>query len=754
MSAKTLCVRDLLAIEYTPPPRSLDAPPSPYCQGLALSDDARARIVPLLREVWPPEGKRRAARLAFAGHLCHLGVDEAHAIALVNAFCAEPPDEDEDNFSDAVNATYRREDDGQTYTIDPPFPVEEIDAIIIEGVAETLRDLLDEARRAHENVREIARGGRAKAPPSPELPAARKALAAKEEELAHVKADLRELNAQRRAIKVRGLKDEALAAANARAQALDSDIAAKEREKIAATTEVAQAKERVRELRAQPEEEDETALEDEQERLDELKIRILSDAMLGRFALVEEHDADAFRALTLKIGALRMKGDFAASLKAFRKKHRQDSTTTWVWRGETIAGNVQNATQWLGLRGLDLAYNEMIERVEHDGVPMNDEHITALCADAEKDLNTSFSASVFHAAVEARARLKTYNPVKIYLEGLRWDGVPRIHTIAPKVWGDPRPIAKVITCKFLVAAVARTYEPACPVRNIPVLASEEQDIGKSYSFLVLGGAFYSDTTLDINNRTDVYEKLHSCWIYEWAEMSGLNKDAIAKVKAFSTATTDTFRPSYGRSVRPYHRKSVMCGTTNVIEFLVDDENTRFGCIAVDTKSPDLYPRTPRDKKLPVSWLLQNRDQLWAEAVHLYKANLLERQQGKPEAWLFTTEETEQLNEANQDFMVHRTDIYDDKIDKLVKDLPDDFTTSELMGKMMIAVPDRKRMEQAISKSLKQKGFYKARVIKPDGTRPNVWKRGPDCLVPHPPPKNEQAKSGKFAEIANRIQSAG
>jgi predicted P-loop ATPase len=95
------------------------------------------------------------------------------------------------------------------------------------------------------------------------------------------------------------------------------------------------------------------------------------------------------------------------------------------------------------------------------------------------------------------------------------------------------------------------------------------------------------------------------WGLEVAELAGMTRGEIERIKAFITRRVDRFRPPYGRTVVEVPRQSVLVGTTNSESYLKDETGgrrflpIRCGSIALEKLSRD-------------------RDQLWAEAAHLHK----------------------------------------------------------------------------------------------------------------------------------------
>ena len=56
----------------------------------------------------------------------------------------------------------------------------------------------------------------------------------------------------------------------------------------------------------------------------------------------------------------------------------------------------------------------------------------------------------------------SYHPIREYLDGIKWDGEPRIDSLLIDLFGaEDNPYTRAVTRKTLTAAVARIYEPGC-----------------------------------------------------------------------------------------------------------------------------------------------------------------------------------------------------------------------------------------------------------------------------------------------------
>jgi predicted P-loop ATPase len=190
-----------------------------------------------------------------------------------------------------------------------------------------------------------------------------------------------------------------------------------------------------------------------------------------------------------------------------------------------------------------------------------------------------------------------------YLDGLVWDCVPRIDRwLTTHLGAEDNPLNQAIGRKMLVAAVRRVREPGCKFDYIPVMDNSKQGKGKSTVIQILAGTEnFSDQDLLALNVKEQQEQIQGVWLYELAELSGLEKAHINKVKSFASRQYDRARPAYGRSRVDRPRRGIQIATTNDLEYLKDmTGNRRF------------WPFTPGE--IEIEAVRRDRDQLWAEAA--------------------------------------------------------------------------------------------------------------------------------------------
>jgi predicted P-loop ATPase len=235
----------------------------------------------------------------------------------------------------------------------------------------------------------------------------------------------------------------------------------------------------------------------------------------------------------------------------------------------------------------------------------------------------NLAAAVAWVATESR-----FHPVRDYLDALAWDGQFRLTDWLTDYLGVKKSEYAMLAGRlFLIGMVARVYQPGCQMRFVPILEGP-QFRGKSSALRILGGEWFGDTTLDLNNK-DTYQLVQGRWLYEIGELDAFNRTEATRVKAFVSSQIDRFRAPYERAPRDWPRQGVFVGTTNQDEYFKDTTgNTRY------------WPfRVEEDDSINLDGLAAGRDQLFAEAVALYK---------RGERWHPTREEQQRLFEPQQE----------------------------------------------------------------------------------------------------------
>lgn len=258
----------------------------------------------------------------------------------------------------------------------------------------------------------------------------------------------------------------------------------------------------------------------------------------------------------------------------------------------------------------------------------------------------------------------SYHPIRDYLSGLTWDGVPRLDRIIIDYMGaEDSELNRAMSRKHFVAAVARVFNPGCKYDYCLIMSGAE-GIGKSTLLRVMGGKWFNDSITTLEGKEGM-EQLRRAWVVELGELSGIKRSDVEQVKAYLSKQVDIYRAAYARRVLEHPRQCVFCGTTNEALFLKGDTgNRRFWVIPVVVEL-----RKYRDWSEAIR---RDRDQLWAEAVHYYK-------QGEP---LYLSEELEaQAKQRQQDFNDDNDDPIVAMLDKYLNTLlPVNWDTMDIQAR--------------------------------------------------------------------------
>lgn len=239
---------------------------------------------------------------------------------------------------------------------------------------------------------------------------------------------------------------------------------------------------------------------------------------------------------------------------------------------------------------------------------VNDTDISIIKGRIER-MHGIYNDAKLNDAIEQVSSDNAFHPIKLYLESLTWDGVPRIDTFLVDYMGaEDNAYTREAFRKMLLAAVTRIYEPGRKFDTALVFYSE-QGVGKSTLIQRLSKGWFNDSLTNLSGK-ESYEAIQFAWLVELAELSALRKSDVEAVKNFISKREDTYRGAYARRVKTHKRQCVFFGSTNDDEFLKDATgNRRFFPVAVK--------RTRKTRIIFEPEFDAIVDQLWAEAMEGY-----------------------------------------------------------------------------------------------------------------------------------------
>ncbi|MDR1329564.1 MAG: virulence-associated E family protein [Oscillospiraceae bacterium] len=200
-----------------------------------------------------------------------------------------------------------------------------------------------------------------------------------------------------------------------------------------------------------------------------------------------------------------------------------------------------------------------------------------------------------------------FNEVRDYLNGLTWDGTPRLDSLLVDYLGaSDDAYVRTVTRKAFTAAVARAMSPGCKYDAMLIL-SGAQGVGKSTLLDKMSRGWFNDNIRTFEGK-EASELLQGVWLVEISELDAFKRTDTSRIKQFLSLRADRFRAAYGKHVKELPRRCVFFGTTNNTDFLQDDTgNRRFWPVDVTEGRKKVW--TELDGEV---------DQIWAEAVIRWK----------------------------------------------------------------------------------------------------------------------------------------
>jgi predicted P-loop ATPase len=291
--------------------------------------------------------------------------------------------------------------------------------------------------------------------------------------------------------------------------------------------------------------------------------------------------------------------------------------------------------------------------------PVIDEDVVLLKMYVATKYHLTLSVTAFWEVITNEAMKKQVHPLKDYFEKLVWDTTPRLDKWLTQICGAPDNVyTNAVGRKIMVAIVKRVYEPGCYFAQLPILEGAQR-IGKSRLVKSIGGDWYASINLQTHDTRQVIEDMYGKSVLEIEELAGFNKQDVEFMKAFISRTTDRARLSYARVSRDYPRQSVMIATMNP-----DAGGNHY---LTDSTGNVRYWPIPCSGKIQIDAFLDVRDQLFAEAVHLYRRG--------ESLWLDAESENEMAILEQQERMVE--DPWQEMIGKWLEDKAKLYSTQDM-----------------------------------------------------------------------------
>ena len=306
------------------------------------------------------------------------------------------------------------------------------------------------------------------------------------------------------------------------------------------------------------------------------------------------------------------------------------------------------------------------------------------------------------------------DPFLTWLEGLHaWDNQPRLRSWLGHVFvvNEYHELCDWSGVYMLLAPVWRAYHPGLKMDEVPVLIGRG-GMGKStaVSYTLPHGsqtAWFSELNIAVPAKERV-EATQGRVLVELGDMAGATKAEKEELKAYISKRDDgSTRLAYRHDPEELLRRFAFVGTADNRTPLPNDKNLRRW---VPVSLDDGNPQTVRD------YLDEHRDQLWGEALALYRQGVEAR---LPER-LYTMQEAATADARSRDIAL------EDKVRAWVNGLtpPRGFTLASAAEDIRLVNSGEgarlsNRDSQRLATALRHEGYDSIRG-RTDGSRKTLW----------------------------------
>jgi hypothetical protein len=257
--------------------------------------------------------------------------------------------------------------------------------------------------------------------------------------------------------------------------------------------------------------------------------------------------------------------------------------------------------------GIALRYDSFHDRMLIDGLAghavLDDPAVDKLWLLIDDKFHFLPARVFFFTVVSEAARRNTFHPVKDYLDGLVWDGTPRIDRWLVDYGGaEATEFVCTVGAIMLVAAVRRIRQPGVKFDEMPILESPQgTDKSTALRTLAVEDDWFGDDLPLTADSKKVIEQSVGKWIMEVPDICGMGKSKVDHLKAMLSRQSDHSRLGYDRLPSERPRQFIPIGTTNETIYLRDiTGNRRFWPVKI--------------VKIDIEAIRRDLHQLWAEAA--------------------------------------------------------------------------------------------------------------------------------------------
>lgn len=318
--------------------------------------------------------------------------------------------------------------------------------------------------------------------------------------------------------------------------------------------------------------------------------------------------------------------------------------------GMITSQNIENA---LAILGISARFNVLSHRLIFEGAGLQGKDPSGYPAIVPTMLREALQGKLKGVTEEKISSTLTnigydeinqFNPVLEMIESVQWDGKDRIETLYNLLGiSSDDQLSRVLILKWLMQCYCGLYNTLKQPFSLDIVLVlvGSQGFGKTRLLekLAMKSEFFAEgRSLDPRDK-DNRLQITSRWICELGEIGSSMKRDQDLMKAYISQSTDEDRPPYGRTTVTYPRRTSFCGSTNDMQFLVDETgNRRYATIPLSPdKFIDLNSEEFRSFDAP---------QLWAQVAVKVNATCMAENKTYSSVFRLTREERAQLDERN------------------------------------------------------------------------------------------------------------
>lgn len=365
--------------------------------------------------------------------------------------------------------------------------------------------------------------------------------------------------------------------------------------------------------------------------------------------------------------------------------------------------------------GLQVAYDEFRDEItvaapeaELQWRPMTDADAVAIRMSLER---IGFKAAPKELTRDACVKVAAdhrYDSAVLWLESLKWDGVPRVERFLIDYMGvEDSPYARSVACYMWSALAGRVLQPGVKADMVPIYEGD-QGLRKSSAIEALSPApeFFVEIDFD-KKEEETVRQLRGVLVGEIAELSGLHTRQIEWIKKFVVRKVEKWVPKYKEFATTFARRLLFIGTTNRTDILADDTGHRRWLPLHITKAD-------------VEGIVAVREQLWAEGAALFAQHGV--MWHGAETLAVEHHDNYTLEDAWEPDIARWLDSTSDFDEHGVRNSERTFTTAEVMaGALQLAAKERDRLAQKRVGAILRTFGYAQKTTRINGAPTRVWR---------------------------------